>query len=238
LPSSTGELYGYAMEEQHFTAMRRDMIQHITLHAAVVRDHSGKAALDQRVMAVMGEVARHEFVPHEYRSMAYDDHPLPIGYDKTVSQPFMVAFMTDLLEIEPHHRVLEIGTGCGYQTAVLLALGLPEIYSVERLRPLHERAKQHLRAAGLLAQARMVCGDGYLGLPDVAPFDGILVTAAPTEIPLPLLQQLAIGGRMVLPLDEGGVQYLWLIEKTAQGYRETCVQRANFVPLVSGSDAP
>lgn len=135
-------------------------------------------------------------------------------------------------------RVLEIGTGCGYQTAVLLALGLPEIYSVERLRPLHERAKQHLRAAGLLAQARMVCGDGYLGLPDVAPFDGILVTAAPTEIPLPLLQQLAIGGRMVLPLDEGGVQYLWLIEKTAQGYRETCVQRANFVPLVSGSDAP
>ena len=133
------------------------------------------------------------------------------------------------------HKVLEIGTGCGYQTAVLLALGLPEVYSIERLRPLHERAKRHLRAAGLLAKARLARGDGYLGRPEVAPFDGILVTAAPNEIPLPLLQQLAIGGRMVLPLNEGGVQYLWLIEKTAQGYLETCVQEVNFVPLINGT---
>lgn len=189
----------------------------------------------------MAGVPRHLFVEEALRTRAYDEMSLPLGLGQTISQPYTVAKMTELLwgkTPQSMRRVLEIGTGCGYQTAVLLALGLPEIYSVERLRPLHERAKQHLRAAGLLAQARMVCGDGYLGLPDVAPFDGILVTAAPTEIPLPLLQQLAIGGRMVLPLDEGGVQYLWLIEKTAQGYRETCVQRANFVPLVSGSDAP
>ena len=197
--------------------------------------------IGQPVLQAMAGVPRHLFVEEALRTRAYDEMSLPLGLGQTISQPYTVAKMTELLcgkTPQSMRRVLEIGTGCGYQTAVLLALGLPEVYSVERLRPLHERAKQHLRAAGLLAQARMVCGDGYLGLPDVAPFDGILVTAAPTEIPLPLLQQLAIGGRMVLPLDEGGVQYLWLIETTAQGSRETCVQRANFVPLVSGSDAP
>lgn len=193
-----------------------------------------------RILQAMDRVPRHLFVEEALQTRAYDEMSLPLGLGQTISQPYTVAKMTELLlgnSEQTMRRVLEIGTGCGYQTAVLLALGLPEIYSVERLRPLHERAKQHLRAAGLLAKARLVCADGYLGLPEVAPFDGILVTAAPTEIPLALLQQLAIGGRMVLPLDEGGIQYLWLIEKTPQGYRETCVQEANFVPLVSGIDA-
>ncbi len=193
------------------------------------------------VLQAMSAVPRHLFVEEALRTRAYDEMSLPLGLGQTISQPYTVARMTELLlgeHPQSMRRVLEIGTGCGYQTAVLLALDLPEIYSIERLRPLHERAKQHLRAAGLLAKARTVCGDGYLGLPEVAPFDGILVTAAPTEIPLALLQQLAVGGRMVLPLDEGGRQYLWLIEKTAQGYRETCVQEANFVPLVSGLDTP
>lgn len=193
------------------------------------------------VLQAMSAVPRHLFVEEALRTRAYDEMSLPLGLGQTISQPYTVARMTELLlgeDPQSMRRVLEIGTGCGYQTAVLLALDLPEIYSIERLRPLHERAKQHLRAAGLLAKARTVCGDGYLGLPEVAPFDGILVTAAPTEIPLALLQQLAVGGRMVLPLDEGGRQYLWLIEKTAQGYRETCVQEANFVPLVSGLDTP
>lgn len=193
------------------------------------------------VLQAMAAVPRHLFVEEALRTRAYDEMSLPLGLGQTISQPYTVARMTELLLGEypqSMRRVLEIGTGCGYQTAVLLALDLSEIYSIERLRPLHERAKQHLRAAGLLAKARTVCGDGYLGLSEVAPFDGILVTAAPTEIPLALLQQLAIGGRMVLPLDEGGGQYLWLIEKTAQGYRETCVQEANFVPLVNGLDIP
>ena len=193
------------------------------------------------VLQAMSAVPRHLFVEEALRTRAYDEMSLPLGLGQTISQPYTVARMTELLlgeHPQSMRRVLEIGTGCGYQTAVLLALDLPEIYSIERLRPLHERAKQHLRAAGLLAKARTVCGDGYLGLPEVAPFDGILVTAAPTEIPLALLQQLAVGGRMVLPLDEGGRQYLWLIEKTAQGYRETCVQEANFVPLVSGLETP
>lgn len=191
------------------------------------------------VLQAMSRVPRHLFVEEALQSRAYDEMSLPLGLGQTISQPYTVAKMTELLlgnAPQNMRRVLEIGTGCGYQTAVLLALELPEIYSVERLRPLHERAKQHLRSAGLLAKARTVCGDGYLGLPEVAPFDGILVTAAPAEIPIALLQQLAIGGRMVLPLDDGGIQYLWLIEKTPQGYRETCVQEANFVPLVSGMD--
>lgn len=198
-----------------------------------------RMGIGTRVLQAMDRVPRHLFVEEALQTRAYDEMSLPLGLGQTISQPYTVAKMTELLLGNPSQnmrRVLEIGTGCGYQTAVLLALDLPEIYSVERLRPLHERAKQHLRAAGLLAKARMVCGDGYLGLPEVAPFDGILVTAAPAEIPLALLQQLAVGGRMVLPLDEGGVQYLWLIEKTPQGYRETCVQEANFVPLVSGMD--
>ena len=131
--------------------------------------------------------------------------------------------------------VLEIGTGCGYQTAVLQAVGLKQIYSVERLQALHEKAKHNLRTARLLGGTRLVCGDGYLGLPEVAPFNGILVTAAPAEVPLPLLQQLAVGGRMVIPLDEGGQQYLWLIEKTAHGFHETCVHEARFVPLINGT---
>lgn len=198
-----------------------------------------RMGIGTRVLQAMDRVPRHLFVEEALQTRAYDEMSLPLGLGQTISQPYTVAKMTELLlggSSQNMRRVLEIGTGCGYQTAVLLALELPEIYSVERLRPLHERAKQHLRAAGLLAKARTVCGDGYLGLPEVAPFDGILVTAAPAEIPLALLQQLAVGGRMVLPLDEGGVQYLWLIEKTPQGYRETCVQEANFVPLVSGMD--
>ncbi len=198
-----------------------------------------KMGIGNTVLEGMANVPRHLFVEEALRTRAYDEMSLPLGLGQTISQPYTVAKMTELL-LGKHPqsicKVLEIGTGCGYQTAVLLALGLQEVYSVERLRPLHERAKRHLRAAGLLAQARLACGDGYQGLPAVAPFDGILVTAAPNEIPLPLLQQLAVGGRMVLPLDEGGVQYLWLIEKTVQGYRETCVQEANFVPLVNGSE--
>lgn len=193
----------------------------------------------REVLDAMSVVPRHLFVEEALRSHAYDDMSLPLGLGQTISQPYTVAVMTQLLlgqePLEARQKVLEIGTGCGYQTAVLQALGLPEIYSVERLRPLHERAKSHLRQIRTAGRARLVHGDGYLGLPEQAPFDGILVTAAPAQIPVPLLQQLAVGGRMVLPLDNGRTQYLWVIEKTADGFRETCVQEALFVPLINGT---
>ena len=191
------------------------------------------------VLAAMGNVPRHVFVEEALRSRAYDDMSLPLGLGQTISQPYTVAVMTQLMlgdaAAENFGPVLEIGTGCGYQTAVLQAVGLKQIYSVERLQALHEKAKHNLRTARLLGGTRLVCGDGYLGLPEVAPFNGILVTAAPSEVPLPLLQQLAVGGRMVIPLDEGGQQYLWLIEKTPHGFHETCVHEARFVPLINGT---
>ena len=191
------------------------------------------------VLAAMGNVPRHVFVEEALRSRAYDDMSLPLGLGQTISQPYTVAVMTQLMlgneTTENFGQVLEIGTGCGYQTAVLQAVGLKQIYSVERLQVLHEKAKHNLRTARLLGGTRLVCGDGYLGLPEVAPFNGILVTAAPAEVPLPLLQQLAVSGRMVIPLDEGGQQYLWLIEKTAHGFQETCVHEARFVPLINGT---
>ena len=191
------------------------------------------------VLAAMGNVPRHVFVEEALRSRAYDDMSLPLGLGQTISQPYTVAVMTQLMlgdaAAETFGPVLEIGTGCGYQTAVLQAVGLEQIYSVERLQALHEKAKHNLRTARLLGGTRLVCGDGYLGLPEVAPFNGILVTAAPADVPLPLLQQLAVGGRMVIPLDEGGQQYLWLIEKTAHGFQETCVHEARFVPLINGT---
>ena len=224
------------MEEQQFTAMRRDMIQHITLHAAVVGDHSGKAALDQRVMAVMGEVARHEFVPHEYRGMAYEDHPLPIGYDKTVSQPFMVALMTDLLEIEPHHRVLEIGTGLGYQAAVLSRLA-KTVYSIEIIEELHVEAQRRLKGQGY-SNIELRLGNGYQGWPEQAPFDAIIATAAPDLIPPPLLQQLKPGGRMVIPAGFENTQQLMVVAKDAQGRLKTReVLAVRFSSMIAGDDA-
>lgn len=191
----------------------------------------------QEVLTAISTVPRHMFVEEALRSRAYDDMSLPLGLGQTISQPYTVAIMTQLLLADKTpdacKRVLEIGTGCGYQTAVLQALGLTEIYSIERLRPLHERAKQNLRTVGLLGHTRLICGDGYLGLNQYAPFDRIIVTAAPKEIPLPLLQQLTIGGRMVLPLDDGHEQFLWVIDKTPNGFIETCIQQALFVPLIN-----
>lgn len=189
------------------------------------------------VLHAVKQTPRHLFVEEALRTRAYDDMPLPIGLDQTISQPYTVAIMTQLLlgntPASQLGSVLEIGTGCGYQTAILQNSGINEIYSIERLRPLHELAKHNLRAAGLIGKTRMVCGDGYLGLPEAAPFTGIIVTAAPPEVPLALLQQLAIGGRMVLPLAENKHQYLWLIEKTEQGFHESCIQEAHFVPLIA-----
>lgn len=196
----------------------------------------------QEILSAMSYVPRHLFVEEALRSRAYDNTALPIGHRQTISQPYTVAIMTQLLlgnrTIQETNKILEIGTGCGYQTAVLQALNIPNIYSIERIRSLHDLAKHNLRQIRTHNQARLVYGDGYAGLPSVAPFDGIIVTAAPTQIPIPLLQQLKIGGRLVLPLDDGHIQHLWVIDKTEQGYLETCVQEASFVPLINDNNLP
>ncbi len=190
---------------------------------------------NQNVLKAMLAVPRHVFVEEALRSRAYDHMSLPLGMGQTISQPYTVAKMTELLQNAQGHfpkRILEIGTGCGYQTAVLYYLKVAvDIFSIERIPDLHEMAKCNLRKVQATS-VRLVCADGYLGLPNQGQFDGIIVTAAPKEVPMDLFEQLAIGGRMVLPIDEGGVQYLWLIEKEEHGYRETCIQRVNFVPLV------
>ena len=227
--------YGYVMDNAHFTAMRRDMIKLISVHAALVGDHAGKHVLDSRVMEVMGVVARHEFVPHEYRAMAYDDHPLPIGYDKTVSQPFMVAFMTDLLEIEPHHRVLEIGTGLGYQAAILSRLA-KTVYSIEIIEELHVEAQRRLKGQGY-SNIELRLGNGYRGWPEQAPFDAIIATAAPDLIPPPLLQQLKPGGKMVIPAGFENTQQLMAVVKDAQGRLKTReVLPVRFSAMIAGDD--
>lgn len=188
------------------------------------------------VLDAMMKVPRHLFVEEALAYNAYENCSLPIGLGQTISQPYIVARMTELLcgpNGEVPKKVLEIGTGCGYQTAVLLALGVTQVYSVERLSKLHEQAKANLRDAKAKS-ARLVCGDGYLGLPEAAPFDAVIVTAAPKEIPEALLLQLAPTGRTVLPLAQNGKQYLWLIEKHLDGFQETCVEPVHFVPLLNG----
>lgn len=189
----------------------------------------------EAVLAAMQTVPRHLFVDAALHLRAYDDCPLPIGFAQTISQPYTVAKMTELLCGAQNipRKVLEIGTGCGYQTAVLEKAGVREIYSVERIRGLYEKAQCNLRAAGCL-RARLRCADGTAGLSAAAPFDGIIVTAAAREVPAEWVMQLAPGGRMVLPLDDGRRQYLWLIEKNDDGFREICVQEAHFVPLLGG----
>jgi protein-L-isoaspartate(D-aspartate) O-methyltransferase len=203
------------MEDVYFTDMRREMVDLIAAHAAMVRDHMEKDALDDRVMATMAKVARHEFVPVELRHMAYLDNPLPIGCEKTVSQPFMVAFMTDLLGLEPHHRVLEIGTGLGYQAAVLSEMAAA-VYSVEIIEELAAQARKRLDHLGY-DNVETKVGNGYYGWPEQAPFDAIMVTAAPDLIPPPLFGQLKPGGRMVVPAGIENAQQLMVVTKDDAG---------------------
>ena len=186
---------------------------------------------DPRVLEAMRAVPRHVFMPDNVRAMAYRDTPLPIGHGQTISQPYIVALMTELLEIEPGDRVLEIGTGSGYQAAVLGQL-TPNVYSIEIIEPLAERARRVLDAQGY-HQVETRQGDGYFGWPEHAPFDGITVTAAAGHVPPPLWEQLAPGGRLVIPI--GGtydVQRLVVLTKTLDGERRSrSVLSVRFVPM-------
>lgn len=189
---------------------------------------------DERVLAAMFEVPRHLFIDQALATRAYDDVSLPIGLGQTISQPLTVARMTEkLLEGRSNPgKILEIGTGCGYQTAVLLKAGA-QVFSIERLAGILDKARQNLRNAKLV-HARLVHGDGHLGLPDIAPFDGIIITAAARQVPPALLEQLAAGGRLILPVGDQQEQHLWLYENTAEGIRKTRLEAAKFVPLLPG----
>jgi protein-L-isoaspartate(D-aspartate) O-methyltransferase len=194
----------------------------------------GRAAIDPRVLEVMRRVPRHAFVPTDLAARAYEDRPLPIGYGQTISQPFIVALMTDMLRTAPRQVVLEVGTGSGYQAAVLAGL-VRAVHSIEIVAPLADTAERRLREQGY-ANVAVHRGDGYYGMPDAAPFDGIMVTAAAGSIPPPLLGQLRPGGRMVIPV--GGsftLQHLVLVEKLPDGrVRTRQMLPVTFVPLVRG----
>ena len=189
---------------------------------------AARGVKDPRVLEAMRETPRHLFVPESLRAYAYEDRPLPIGHRQTISQPYIVAFMTELLRPEPDDVVLEIGTGSGYQAAVLSSL-VKTVVSIEILPELADQAKVQLAAAGR-NNVQVITGDGYRGLPERAPFEGIIVTAAPPEVPAALVEQLAVGGRLVIPVGEG-IQELLVIERTSSGVTRRSVLPVRFVPM-------
>ena len=204
--------------EDDFAELRRGMVRLIAAYAELSGEQTLKRQLDPRVLAVMERIPRHAFVPVEIRPYAYADGPLPIGCGKTVSQPFIVALMTDLLELSEADRVLEIGTGLGYHAAVMAALA-QELYSVEIIEELAGQAERRLGELGA-ANIRFRLGDGYYGWPDHGPYDKILVAAANELVPPPLIEQLKPGGRMVVPTGLEQEQKLTLVEKDLSGHLE------------------
>jgi protein-L-isoaspartate(D-aspartate) O-methyltransferase len=190
---------------------------------------------DEAVLAAMNEIPRHIFVDEALASRAYEDIALPLGFGQTISSPYTVARMTELARAGGTlNKVLEIGTGCGYQTAVLARLAT-EVHSIERLAQLISKARRHLRDVRAI-NTRLRYGDGTLGMPQAAPFDAIVIAAAATQVPEQLLAQLGIGGRMVLPMGNGEEQRLCVIERTAEGYNERRMDAVKFVPLRTGTE--
>ena len=183
-----------------------------------------------RVLEAMLAVPRHLFVPESLRDEAYRDSPLPIGHDQTISQPYIVAFMTQALDVQPEHRVLEIGTGSGYQAAVLAALA-KEVYTIEIVTPLAEQARERLPALGY-RNVQVRTGNGYLGWPEHAPYDRVMVTAAPDHVPDALLKQLKIGGLMAIPVGTA-IQELRILRRTATGTETLSTLPVRFVPMTS-----
>ena len=193
------------------------MVETIRNEARLCARYTGRPELAGRVMEAMGRVERHRFVPFVLHYAAYDDAALPVGHGQTISQPFIVALMTDLLDLQGNERVLEIGTGTGYQTAILAELAA-QVFSVECVDALADAARQRIDELGLSQRVTLRTGNGWLGWPEVASFDGIIVTAAAERIPPPLVEQLAPGGRLVIPIGPPGyTQQLMRVEKTAQG---------------------
>lgn len=215
-----------------FNRRRRQMISDIEAGVAVTRNLIGKDRLDKRVMTAMRQVHREDFVPPNMRDAAFRDGALPIGHGQTISQPYIVALMTDLLELSEQSIVLEIGTGTGYQAAILACLA-KQVYSIERIPALAQAAQQRLQKMGY-DNVETRCGDGYQGWPEKAPFDGIVVTAAAPYVPPALLEQLKPGGRMVIPVGIPSMhQELMLVTRDLLGETHTSsVLGVAFVPLV------
>ena len=213
------------MSEAHFAVLRRHMVDVVAIQAELADEELGKAALEPRVPAAMADVPRHRFVPSPLAPLAYHDAPLPIGFDKTISQPFIVAVMTDLLAPLPTDSVLEVGTGLGYQTAILARLA-GRVWSVEVVEELALEAEARLARLGY-PNLEIRVGDGSRGWAEHAPFDKILVAAAPEVLPPALFAQLRPGGRMVLPLGGEEAQALTVVDKDAAGQ----VKRRALLPV-------
>lgn len=189
---------------------------------------------EERILAVMKKVPREEFVPEPLRAASYADQPLPIGYDQTISQPFIVAFMTEQLRPQKSDRVLEIGTGSGYQAAILAEL-VAEVYSIEIIEPLARTAEATLRRLGY-KNIHVKVGDGYKGWAEHAPFDVVIVTCAPDHVPQPLIDQLKEGGRLIIPVGGAGDQELYLLEKKEGKMRQRPVSPVRFVPMTGTAE--
>ena len=218
----------------NYTQQRRQMIVDIQDDVQMTANFIQNDSFDEKVMQVLGQIPRHEFVPPARRSQAYENRPLPIGYGQTISQPYIVALMTDLLRPKPEHKILEIGTGSGYQAAVLSQL-VKQVYSIEIIEKLGAGSTQLLQQLGYNNIETRIA-DGYNGWPEHAPFDGIIVTAAISHVPPPLVQQLIKGGRMVIPVGTRfQTQYLTLVEKDEQGKLTTRqILPVRFVPFTGG----
>lgn len=217
-----------------YTLQRQQMIADIDSYVESTIRYIKKKSIDERVLQAMASIPRHEFVPKEIRARAYEDRPLPIGYGQTISQPYIVALMTEILQPQPDHRVLEIGTGSGYQAAVLSQL-VKQVYSIEIIEQLGKASTQLLERLGYNNVVTRIT-DGYDGWSQQAPFDNIIVTAAISHIPPPLVQQLKKGGRMIIPVGTRfQTQYLTLVEKNKQGTITTQqLLPVRFVPFTGG----
>lgn len=228
VPAVISLIYIYALHafaegprEDIFAAKRQEMVR-----TQIKR----RGVSDPRILDAMTRVKRHLFVPDEFMDMAYDDHPLPIGLGQTISQPYIVAYMTEQVQLRDGDRVLEIGTGSGYQAAILAEI-VKEVYTIEILKPLADNARKKLKNLGY-ENVHVRHGDGYKGWPEFMPYDAIIVTAAPEEIPEILTEQLKIGGRMIVPV---GTYYqeLYLLTKTENGISRRKLIPVRFVPMVS-----
>jgi protein-L-isoaspartate(D-aspartate) O-methyltransferase len=219
---------------QDYAAQRARMVSEVDAMYAETRSETGLAAMSPTVRKAMGKVERHRLVPPSEASRAYRNHPLPIGSGQTISQPYIVALSTDLLNAKPADSILEVGTGSGYQAAVLAEI-VSRVYTIEIIEPLGKAATKRLGELGY-GNIEVRIGDGYKGWPEKAPFDGIVVTAAAPRVPQALVDQLKPGGRMVIPVGgEGSTQYLKLLTKRADGgVDEKRVLPVRFVPLVPG----
>jgi len=222
IASPVAKLTLLAGESESFTAARAKMV-------AEQLAAPSRGITNVPVVAAMGKVPRHEFVPERLRSQAYEDHPLPIGHGQTISQPFIVAFMTEKLQPRPKDRMLEIGTGSGYQAAILSEL-VAEVYTIEIVEDLAKKAAADLQRLGY-TNVHVRAGDGYKGWPEAAPFDAIIVTCAPEKVPQPLVDQLKDGGRMIIPVGVGFEQQLVLLRKHNGNLEQKAVLPVRFVPM-------